>query len=152
MALIKRTAGVVWSGSIARGSGRLKSGSGTLDGLELTLPSRLGDESDLTTPEELLAAAHAGCFAITLGSVLAKVGTPPEELAVDAVCTLDTTEGNRRIASMELTARGRVPGADASVFEAAVREAEQRCLISRTLAQSVAVTCEPVLESVVADG
>jgi osmotically inducible protein OsmC len=113
MAVVKRMGGVVWSGSIARCAGRLKSGSGAIDGLEVTLPTRLAETAALTTPEELLAAAHAACFAISLGA-----------------CSLDTTPGRRRIVSLEVTARGAVPEVNDDSFADAVREAGRRCLIS----------------------
>jgi hypothetical protein len=80
MAHVERTAEVAWSGTIARGLGMASGGSGAIRGLPITLASRFGAPEGKTSPEELIAAAHAGCFAMALGSVLAGRGTPPERL------------------------------------------------------------------------
>jgi lipoyl-dependent peroxiredoxin len=117
MAAIKRTADVVWEGTIARGAGRLSGGSGALDALPVTAASRFGDPEGKTTPEELIAAAHATCFTMALGSILAGEHTPPERLAVNAVVTLEEVEGAYTITSSELEAVGRVPGIDEAAFE-----------------------------------
>ena len=80
--MVERTAEVAWSGTIARGTGMASGGSGAIRGLPITLASRFGTPEGKTSPEELIAAAHAGCFAKELGSVLAGRGTPPERLDV----------------------------------------------------------------------
>jgi lipoyl-dependent peroxiredoxin len=144
--LVKQQAWVTWRGSIARGEGTIRGASGGLRDVGFTLPSRLGNVEGLSSPEELLAAAHAGCFTMTLGSILARERLPPEQLAVEAVCTLDDTEGSRRIVSIELDVRGRVPGADQSAFELAAREAEQNCVVSRTLRGNVEIVAHATLE------
>ena len=82
MAHVERTGEVAWSGTIARGTGMASGGSGAIRGLPITLASRFGAPEGKTSPEELIAAAHAGCFAMALGSVLAGQGTPPERLDV----------------------------------------------------------------------
>jgi osmotically inducible protein OsmC len=108
MAAIKRSADVVWEGTIARGEGELSGGSGALAGLPVSAASRFGELEGKTTPEELIAAAHATCFTMALGSVLAREHTPPERLAVNAVVTLEEVEGKYTITSSELEAVGRV--------------------------------------------
>ena len=118
MANVERTAEVVWSGTIARGTGMASGGSGALRDLPITLASRFGDPEGKISPEELIAAAHAGCFTMALGSVLAGRGTPPERLEVSARVTVATT-GTPRITSSELEVHGLVPGADQASFDEA---------------------------------
>jgi len=130
---VQQSATVVWSGTIARGSGAVSGASGSLGPLDVDLPTRIGEAQGKTSPEELLAAAHATCFAMALGSVLAGRKTPPERLEVRATVTLDLSSDPRRISLIELDARGEVPGADGDAFAQALGEAEERCLISRLL-------------------
>src|SRR5947209_15046198 len=134
MAAIKRSADVAWEGTIARGEGRLSGGSGAFAAFPVTAASRFGEPQGKTTPEELIAAAHATCFTMALGSILAGAHTPPERLAVSAVCTLDEVDGTYTITTSELEAVGHVPGIDEAAFERAVRQAEQICPVSRALA------------------
>jgi osmotically inducible protein OsmC len=118
MAGIKRSANVVWEGTIARGGGQLSGGSGAFAGLPVTAASRFGEPEGKTTPEELIAAAHATCFTMALGSILAGEQTPPERLAVSAVITLEEVEGTYTITTSELEVIGRVAGIDQAAFGA----------------------------------
>lgn len=140
-----RSATVVWTGTIARGAGVVSGASGALGPLDVDLPSRLGDSEGKTTPEELLAAAHAACFATALGSVLASRKTPPELLEVRATVTLDLSGERSEIPRIELEAEGVVPGADSAAFRDALAEAEKRCLISRVLTSGTTVTASGTL-------
>ena len=149
MAAIKRSADVVWEGTIARGGGRLSGGSGALAALPVTVASRFGEPEGKTTPEELIAAAHATCFTMALGSILAREGTPPERLAVNAVVTLEEVEGKYTITRSELEAVGRIPGIDEAAFAHATHEAEQTCPVSRALAGSVEIRSDSRLEETV---
>jgi osmotically inducible protein OsmC len=144
--MVRQTAGVLWEGSIARGEGRLHGESGAIDGLDVDLPNRMGERHDKTSPEELIAAAHATCFTMALGSILARERTPPERLKCEAVCLLDETEGARRIVSIELDVRGRVPGADSELFERAASQAEQLCVVSKALKGNVDISSRATLE------
>ena len=146
MAAIKRSADVVWEGTIARGGGRLSGGSGAFAALPVTAASRFGEPEGKTTPEELIAAAHATCFTMALGSILAGEHTPPERLAVDAVVTLEEVEGKYTITTSELEAVGRVAGIDQAAFERAVQEAERACPVSRALAGNVEIRAQSRLE------
>ena len=130
---VQQTATIVWEGTVARGAGTVTGASGALGPLAVDLPNRLGEAHDKTTPEELLAAAHATCFATALGSVLAGRKTPPERLEVRATVTLDLSGERAEIPLVELEATGDVPGVDEAAFADAVAEAEERCLISRVL-------------------
>jgi lipoyl-dependent peroxiredoxin len=132
MVAVQRTAEVDWTGSIARGSGRASGGSGALGDLPITVASRFGEPEGKTSPEELIAAAHAACFSMALGSVLAARRTPPEHLRVTATVTLEMS-GTPTIASSQLEVHGVVPGADAASFDQAARETERSCPVSRAL-------------------
>jgi osmotically inducible protein OsmC len=145
MVAVQRTAEVDWTGSIARGSGRASGGSGALGDLPITVASRFGEPEGKTTPEELIAAAHAACFTMALGSVLAARRTPPEHLRVIATVTLEMS-GTPTIASSQVEARGVVPGADAASFDQAAREAERSCPVSRALRGSVEIGVRAILE------
>jgi len=132
MANVERSAEVVWSGTIARGAGMASGGSGALRDLPITLASRFGDPEGKTSPEELIAAAHAGCFTMALGSVLARVAV--------------ATTGTPRITSSELDVHGLVPGADQASFDEASREAGRNCLVSRALQGNVEIRVHATLD------
>jgi osmotically inducible protein OsmC len=90
---IERSAEVVWEGNVARGAGRMTAGSGAFEALPFSLPTRIGKAEGQTSPEELLAAAHAGCFAMGLAGELAGAGAPPDRLDVRCTITMDEVEG-----------------------------------------------------------
>jgi len=130
---VQQSATVVWEGSIARGSGTITGASGSLGPVPYDLPTRVGESVGKSSPEELLAAAHAACFTTALGRILARAKTPPEHLEVTATVTLDMSGDRPRIPTSHLTATGVVPGCGSEEFAAAVKQAEQQCLISRVL-------------------
>jgi osmotically inducible protein OsmC len=131
---VTQTATVVWNGSVARGEGELTGGSGALGPLGIDMPTRIGEASGKTTPEELLAAAQAACFVTALGSLLAQKRLPPERLEVTARVTLVLSGERPDIPTIELEVTGVVPGADQETFAAAVAETEaDGCLIARVL-------------------
>jgi osmotically inducible protein OsmC len=136
---VHQSAAVVWEGSIARGGGTVTGASKALGPLFVDLPNRLGQAHDKTTPEELLAAAHATCFTTALGSVLAGQRTPPDRLEVKATVSLDLSAERPTISLIELDATGEVPGADDASFAEALQEAERRCLISRVLREGTTI-------------
>jgi osmotically inducible protein OsmC len=126
---INRTANVVWEGTIARGTGYVSGGSGALAALPVTAASRMGDPTGKTSPEELIAAAHATCFTMALGSILARDKTPPERLAVSAGARwLSATAYAITTSELDAVGRGR---AWTRPHSNAVREAEQNCPVSR---------------------
>ena len=110
MAVAERGAQTIWTGTTARGSGRLRVDSGAFPEQTLTFAARTEQSDGKTSPEELIAAAHSACFAMALSAQLTRRGHPPEELVVRAVCTLDRVEGGYAITTMELEVRGRVSG------------------------------------------
>ncbi|RWF76306.1 MAG: OsmC family peroxiredoxin [Mesorhizobium sp.] len=127
-----RTANAVWKGNLKEGKGTLDTQSGTLKGTPYSFKMRFEDESGKsgTNPEELIAAAHAGCFAMQLSHVLAENGTPATELDAKAVVTLIPGTG---ITGSALTLVGKVPGIDAAKFQELAEQAKAGCPVSKAL-------------------
>jgi osmotically inducible protein OsmC len=146
MPIARRDAEVLWEGSLARGTGTLKSGSNALDELAVTWASRTKQPDGKTSPEELIAGAHASCFAMALALVLGDDGASPERLAVTAACTLDEVDGAPRITSVDLSVRALVPGLDAGEFERMVGRAEALCPVSNALHGNVRISVSHELE------
>ena len=136
-----RRAEVRWHGSLLEGSGTIDSTtSGAFGGLGVTWKARSEDETGgLTSPEELIAAAHAACFSMALSSGLSKDGHAPDELRTTATVTFQPGEGITRIA---LTVDGRVPGLDADAFQQAAQTAKENCPVSKALAGVPEITLE----------
>ena len=136
-----RRAEVRWQGSLLEGSGTIDSTtSGAFRGLGVTWKARSEDETGgLTSPEELIAAAHAACFSMAFSNGLAQAGTPPDELKTSAAVTFVPGTGITRI---DLTVRGRVPGLDEDGFRAAAETAKQNCPVSKALAGVPEITLE----------
>ncbi|HEX3686486.1 MAG TPA: OsmC family protein [Gaiellaceae bacterium] len=131
---IERRAHATWEGDLRSGTGKFDVGSGAISGQEVTFASRFTDESGgKTSPEELIAAAHATCFSMALANGLAQAGHPPTKLETDAVCTLDQTDAGFRITTMQLTVRGEVPGIGEEEFQNAARQAKEGCPVSNAL-------------------
>jgi len=132
---IVRDADAAWEGNVARGAGTLAAAtSGAFAGLAFSLPTRIGKAEGSTSPEELLAAAHAGCFTMSLASELTSAGTPPGRLDVRCRITMDEVEGEgHRIVHSALDVRGRVSESDALGFGAAVEAADAGCSFSALL-------------------
>jgi lipoyl-dependent peroxiredoxin len=147
MPRIVREASVSWEGTTARGSGVVSAASSGAFALPVTLAARIGDPEGKTSPEELIAAAHASCYVTSLGSELARAGTPPERMEVRCTITMDQIEsGDHRIVSSHLAASAIAPGADESTFAQAVRDADAGCPISALIRGTATVTVEAKLE------
>jgi lipoyl-dependent peroxiredoxin len=140
MPVAQREAEVLWEGPLGGGAGKLTSGSGALDKLGVTWASRTARPEGRTSPEELIAAAHASCFAMALALVLGRNRTPPERLAVKAACTLDEVDGAPRITTIELAVRARVPGLDAADLERITESAGDLCPVSNALRGNVKIS------------
>jgi lipoyl-dependent peroxiredoxin len=143
--MVDREAHVVWQGNLANGSGNLSEGSGVLNNTPVTFASRVERPDGKTSPEELIAAAHATCYAMALSNVLTEHDAQPERLEVDAVCTLDDQQ--LKITNVNLDVRGTVPGIGEDEFESAAREAEQLCPVSNALRGNVEIQLQTRLES-----
>src|SRR5438132_6967998 len=133
MAMAERTADCAWDGDLAGGSGTVSGHSGALGELPVTWASRTERSDGKTSPEELVAAAHASCFSMALAHTLAQAGNPPEHLEVSATVTLDQRDGAPTVTTSELTVTGRVPGIDQAAFAQAAADAGRNCPISRAL-------------------
>jgi lipoyl-dependent peroxiredoxin len=133
MAIADRSANTVWEGGLAKGNGTLSLKSGATDDLPVTWASRTERSDGKTSPEELVAAAHASCFSMALSHELGEAGHEPERLDVTAVVTLDEVDGAPTVTTSKLTVRGRVSGIDQEEFEKAAQGAGENCPISRAL-------------------
>jgi lipoyl-dependent peroxiredoxin len=141
-----RRADVTWQGSLREGSGTItKTTSGALGELNVTWASRSEDDTGgKTSPEELIAAAHAACFSMALSAELARAGSPPEELHTSATVTFQPGEG---ITKSALTVEGRVPGLDEAAFLEAAETAKANCPVSKALASVPSITLDAHLTS-----
>jgi osmotically inducible protein OsmC len=147
MPRIVREAEIEWEGTTARGSGVVSARSSGAFELATTIASRVADPEGKTSPEELLAAAHASCYVTSLGGELARLGTPPERMRVHCLITMDEVEGEgHRIVSSAITARGVAPGADAASFAQAAGAADAGCPFSALIRASASVTVHAELE------
>ncbi len=135
MANVERRAHVIWEGDLAGGNGVLSEESGVLSDAPVTWSSRVQSPEGKTSPEELIAAAHASCFAMAFSGVLAEMGNEPEELNISAVCTFDVDQ--LKVTTMVLDVRGQVPGLDAEGFQNAAEQGEQACPVSNALRGNV---------------
>ena len=139
----ERSAEVTWNGSLMDGSGRIDSvGSGAFGPLDVTWASRTEEPAGRTSPEELIAAAHAACFSMALSHGLAEAGTPPEELKTGATVTFQPGEGITKIA---LTVRGTVPGIEEDAFRQAAESAKDGCPVSQAVTGVPEITVEATL-------
>jgi osmotically inducible protein OsmC len=139
----ERTAEVTWSGSLLEGEGTIERvGSGAFGPLDVTWASRTELPDGRTSPEELIAAAHAACFSMALSGALAKAGTPPERLETSATVTFVPGSG---ITKSALRVRGTVPGMDEAAFVEAAEGAKVGCPVSKALAGVPEITVDAAL-------
>jgi lipoyl-dependent peroxiredoxin len=146
MPRVQRSADVTWEGNVARGSGTISAETGAFSGLGFSLPTRIGAAEGKTSPEELLAAAHAGCYAMSLAGELTQAGTPPERLEVTATVTLDEVEGSHRIVSSDIRASARGDGIEAAGLERAAEAADAGCPFSALIKASGTVNVNAELQ------
>jgi len=134
-----RTVEVVWEKDLLSGRGSVKISSGALPEFPVTWASRTEAPGGKTSPEELLAAAHASCYAMALSATLAKKRTPPERLNVTAQCTFDKVGDGFKVTTMDLKVHGRVPGLEQSTFQEVAQIAEKSCPISNAIRNNVEI-------------
>jgi osmotically inducible protein OsmC len=147
MPRVQREANVTWEGNVARGSGAISAATGAFDALPYSLATRIEKPDGNTSPEELLAAAHAACYAMSLASELTSAGSPPEHLDVHATVTLDEVEGgSHRIVASDLLARARVKETDQGKLDGLAQAANEGCPFSALIAASGKVTVNATLE------
>jgi lipoyl-dependent peroxiredoxin len=144
---VQRSADVTWAGSVARGRGTISAATRAFADLSYSLATRIDRPDGKTSPEELLAAAHAACYAMSLAGELAGAGTAPDHLDVRATVTLDEVEGgSHRIVASELLARARVKEIDQERLDEIAELASAGCPLSVLIAASGTVTVNAELE------
>jgi osmotically inducible protein OsmC len=141
-----RTANAVWEGSLQEGGGTMSLGSGAFEG-KYSFKSRFEEGENGTNPEELVAAAHAGCFSMALSLVLGEGGHTPESIKTQAKVSMRNVDGNPTITKVALTTRARVPGLDDEGFQTAASAAKDGCVISRALGAIEEITLDATLEA-----
>jgi lipoyl-dependent peroxiredoxin len=143
---VTRTAEASWQGTVPEGGGRIAVGSGAFEG-PFTLRARVEDVERSTNPEELIAAAEAGCFTMSLASLLSDAGNPPRDLRTTARVRLEQLEAGFRITRIELATVGDVPGVDSEAFTALAEQAKATCPVSLALAGTEVVLTASTLGS-----
>src|SRR5687767_5945819 len=138
-----RTANAEWKGSLQGGEGTMAMQSGAFEG-RYSFSSRF-EEGKGTNPEELIAAAHAGCFSMALSAQLGERGIKPESIRTTATVTLDKSEGGFAVTASHLDVKARIPGGDQAKFDEAAKAAKDGCPISKLL--NATITMAAVLES-----
>jgi osmotically inducible protein OsmC len=142
-----RRADATWEGDLLSGKGVVSAGTSQLfQSLPVSWASRTEAANGKTSPEELLAGAHASCYSMALSHGLAQAGTPAERLEVSATVTFDRVGEGFSVTSSALTVRGKVPGAGAEAFKQAAESAKDNCPISRALKGNVQLSVEASLE------
>ncbi|MGN0923365.1 OsmC family protein [Ectopseudomonas mendocina] len=141
---MKKTASAHWQGGIKDGKGTISTQSGVLKDSPYGFNTRFEDKPG-TNPEELIGAAHAGCFSMALSKELGEAGMTAESIDTQAQVTLDKVDGGFEISTVHLSLRAKIPGADRAAFEKAVETAKTGCPVSKVL--NAAITLEAVLEN-----
>jgi osmotically inducible protein OsmC len=140
---MKRTATAIWNGGLKDGHGAISTESGVLSETQYSFSTRFEDGKG-TNPEELIAAAHAGCFSMALSAELGKAGKAPERIETEAAVTLVKTDAGFTVTAVHLRVRGKVPGATPPDFKEVAMQAKEGCPISRLL--KAEITLETRLE------
>lgn len=141
---MKKTASAHWQGGIKDGKGTISTESGALKESPYGFNTRFEDKPG-TNPEELIGAAHAGCFSMALSKELGDAGMTAESIDTQAQVTLEKVEGGFEISTVHLTLRAKIPGADRAAFEKAVEAAKTGCPVSKVL--KATITLEGILEA-----
>ena len=146
--MAERQATAVWNGGLMDGSGSFDVGSGALPNQPVTWASRTEDPAGRTSPEELIAAAHASCYAMAFSFTLQNAGHTPERLTVTSQVGFGPNpSGGMQVTHSNLTVRGKVPGLDQAQFAELARQGEQGCPVSNALRNNVEINLDATLES-----
>jgi osmotically inducible protein OsmC len=141
---VKRSASAVWNGGLKDGNGAISTDSGVLSDARYSFTTRF-EEGKGTNPEELIAAAHAGCFSMALSNELGQAGLTPESIRTTATVTLERTDAGFAITAVHLNVSAKVPRSDRQAFEAAANQAKSGCPVSKVL--NAQITMEARLEA-----
>ena len=141
-------ASAVWVGNLADGSGEVSAASGLFTGAPVTWAARTSRPDPKTSPEELIAAAHAACYAMAFSHTLAEAGSPAKRVSVNAVCHFTPVEGGGfAVSRMDLDVHGSVPGLDQLAFERLADEGDQGCPVSNALRGNVEIAISATLDT-----
>jgi lipoyl-dependent peroxiredoxin len=138
-------ASAVWTGSLKEGKGTISTATGVLKDANYSFATRFEGADSGTTPEELIAAAHASCFSMALGAQLGGSGLTPESIATEAAVTLAKVDGGFAVTKIALTTTAKVPGATQEVFDTAAANAKAGCPISKLFANNTEITLDAKL-------
>ncbi|MGB3718655.1 MAG: OsmC family protein [Hyphomicrobiaceae bacterium] len=133
---MKRTASAEWQGELKGGKGTISTGSGLLSNAQYSFSTRF-ENGVGTNPEELIAAAHAGCFSMALSAQLTNVGLKPESIKTEATVTMEKQDAGFAITAVHLNVVAKVPGADQAAFEKAAQAAKEGCPVSKVLKANI---------------
>jgi osmotically inducible protein OsmC len=140
-------ASAVWEGNLVEGRGRVSAASGVFSDLDVTWAARTNRPDPKTSPEELIAAAHAACYAMAFSHTLAEAGHAPEQVSVTAICHFTPIEGGGfSVSRMELDVHGRVPGVDAAAFRQLAEAGDRGCPVSNALRGNVEIVLRATLD------
>ena len=145
MPMAERRAECVWQGNLMQGNGRLTVGSGAFGPSTVSWPARTEKPDGKTSPEELIAAAQATCYAMALSHTLTQAGHTPEQLTVDATCALDQVGGGLKVTTVTINVSGKVAGLDASGFQQIAQQAKEGCPVSNALKGNVDIQVHATL-------
>jgi lipoyl-dependent peroxiredoxin len=146
--MAERTATAIWNGTLFEGSGTVTSGTGVLQDQKVTWTARTEDPAGMTSPEELIAAAHSSCYAMALSNVLAENGTPAERLEISSTVGFGPNPaGGMKVTHSALTVNGSVPGIDQETFSRLAKEGEQGCPVSNALRNNIEITVDATLQN-----
>jgi osmotically inducible protein OsmC len=138
---MSKYANAEWQGTAKEGKGIISTETGALNKAPFTFASRFGDAKDATNPEELIAAAHAGCFSMKFSLVLNEAGFTPDK--IETKC--DITFGNGAISKSHLTVKAKIPGISKEKFDACAKDAKENCPISKSLSSNIEITMDATL-------
>ena len=141
-----RKASAVWNGSLKEGKGTISTESGVLSGSQYSFSTRF-ENGRGTNPEELIAAAHAGCFSMALSAQLGSAGITPQSIETTAAVTLEKLESGFAVTKIHLNVTARIPGADKAAFDKAAADAKAGCPISKLLNAEITMTAQLLAES-----
>jgi lipoyl-dependent peroxiredoxin len=141
---MKRSASAVWKGGLRDGKGTISTDSGVLSDTQYSFTTRF-EQGTGTNPEELIAAAHAGCFSMALSNELGQAGLAPDRISTTATVTLEKSDAGFAITGVHLSVSAKVPGADRQAFETAANNARSGCPVSKVL--NAQITMEARLEA-----
>ena len=139
--MLNRKASAVWNGNLKEGKGRISTASGVLSDTQYSFSTRF-EEGAGTNPEELIAAAHAGCFSMALSGQLTNAGHPPESVNTTATVKMEKTDAGFTVTGVHLEVVARVPGIDQAGFDTAANNAKNGCPISRLLKAEITMTAK----------